>query len=86
MVFTDNSTMCVFAQLFSHVQFLATPWTVACQTPLSLRFSRQKYCSGLPCPSLGDLPNPGVELESLESPALAGRFSTTEPPGKPLYV
>ena len=40
---------------------LATPWNVACQAPLSMRFSRQEYWSGLPFPSLRDLPNPGVE-------------------------
>ena len=43
---------------------LATPWTVACQTPLSMGFSRQEYWSGLPFPSPGDLPNPGIEPES----------------------
>ena len=43
-------------------------------------FPRQKYWSGLPFPSPGDLPDPGIELAS---PALAGRFFTTEPPGKP---
>ena len=36
------------------------PWTVACQAPLSMGFSRQEYCSGLPCPPPGDLPNPGI--------------------------
>ena len=46
-------------------------------------FSRQKYWSGLPFPSPGVLPNPGVEPKSLVSPALAGRFVTTEPPRKP---
>ena len=61
-------------------QTLETPWIVAHQTPLSMAFSRQKYCSGLPFPSPGDLPNPGFEPTS---PALAGRFFTTEPPGKP---
>ena len=50
--------------------------TVACQDPLSMGFSRQ-YWSGLPCPSLGDLPNPGIEPTSLTSPALAGGFFTT---------
>ena len=40
---------------------LATPWTVACQVPLSMGFSRQDYWSGLPFPSPGDLPNPGIE-------------------------
>ena len=50
---------------------------IACQDPLSMGFSRQEYCSGLPCPSPGDLPNPGIEPRSLTSPALAGGFFTT---------
>ena len=52
---------------------------VALQAPLSMGFSRQEYWNGLPCPPPGDLPNPGIEPISL---ALAGRFFTTEPPGK----
>ena len=59
----------------------ATPWTAAHQTPLSTGFSRQEYWNGLPFPPLGDLPDPGIEPES---PALAGRFFTTVPPGNPL--
>ena len=62
---------------FSHVQFFATLWTVARQTLLSMGFSKQEYWSGLPCPPPGDLPNPGIELTSLMSPALAGWFFTT---------
>ena len=58
-----------------------TPWTVACQVPLSMEFSRQEYYSGLPFPSPGDLPNPGIEFTS---PALAGGFFTSEGSGKPL--
>ena len=58
---------------------LVTPWAAACQAPLSVEFSRQEYRSGLPFPPLGDLPDPGTEPES---PALACRFFTTEPPGK----
>ena len=61
---------------------LATPWTVAWQAPLSMGFSRQEYWRGLPFPSPGDLPDPGIEPNSLVSPALARGFSTTEPPGK----
>ena len=53
---------------------LATPWTVARQTPLSMGFSRQEYWSGLPFPSPGDLPDPEIEPESPVPPALAGRF------------
>ena len=53
---------------------MCTLWTAACQAPLSMGFSKQEYCSGLPCPPLGDLPDPGIE--SLMSPALAGGFFT----------
>ena len=59
---------------------LVTPWTVVYQAPLSMGFTRQEYWSELPFPSLGDLPNPGIEPVS---PALAGGFFTTGPPGKP---
>ena len=57
-----------------------TPWTVARQAPLSMGFSRQEYWRGLPFPSLGALPDLGIEPLS---PALAGRFFTIEPPGNP---
>ena len=60
----------------------ATPWTVACQTPLSMGFSRQEHWSGLPFPSPGDLPDPEIEPASPVPPALAGRLFTSEPPGK----
>ena len=56
-----------------------TSWTVAHQAPLSVRFPRQEYWSGLPFPLPGDLPSPGIEPAWL---ALAGRFFITEPPGK----
>ena len=59
---------------------LMTPWTVVHQTSLSMGFPRQKYWSGLPFPSPGDLPDPGIEPASS---MLAGRFCTTESPGKP---
>ena len=73
--------------LFSHsvVNDSATPWTVACQGPLFMRFSRLEHWSGLPFPSPGDLPDSGIKLASLTSPALGGRFFTTEPPGKPIF-
>ena len=54
---------------FSCVQLFETPWTVAHQAPLSMGFSRQAYWSGLLWPPPGDLPDPGIEPESLESPA-----------------
>ena len=61
-----------------------TPWIVACQAPLSMEFYRQEYWSRLPFPTPGGLPDPGIEPTSLASPALAGGFFTTEPPGKQL--
>ena len=70
-------------QLLSHVRFFATPWTIACQTPLSMGFFRQEYWSGLPFPSPGDLPDPGIEPAA---PTLEGRFFITEPPGEALTV
>ena len=60
-----------------------TPWAVAHQALHSMEFSRQEYWSGLPLPFPGDLPNPEIEPAS---PALAGEFFTTEPPGKPFYM
>ena len=63
-----------------YVWLFVTTQTVACQAPPSRGFPRQEYWSGLPFPSPGDLPNPGMEPAS---PALAGRFFITEPPGKP---
>ena len=62
---------------FSHIQLLATPWTIACQAPLSIGFSRQEYWSGLTCPPPGNLPNRGIKPASLTFPALAGRYFTT---------
>ena len=70
------------AQLLSCVWLFGTPWTVALQAPLSMEFPRQEYWSRLPCPSPGDLPNPGIKPASFVSPALTGRFFTTEPHGK----
>ena len=55
---------------------------VARQPPLSMEFPRLEYCSGLPFPSPGDFCNPGIELMS---PALAGGFFSSEPPGKPTF-
>ena len=68
---------------FSCIQIFVTRWTVACQAPLSMGFSRQEYWSGLPFPSPGDLPNPGIEPGF---PALRADFKLSEPPGKPWYV
>ena len=72
----------LWAQSLGRVWLSATPWTVARQAPLSMEFSRQGRWSGLPCPPPGDLTNPGIKPVSLVSPALAGVFFTTVPPGK----
>ena len=61
-----------------------TPWTIAHQAPLPMGFSRQEHLSGLPFPTPGDLPNPGIELISLAPPALTGRFFTIVPTVKSL--
>ena len=61
----------------SRVQLFVTPWTVAHQAPLSMEFSRQKYWSGLPFPSPGDLPDSGIEPRS---PAMRADALLSEPP------
>ena len=73
----------IYAQLLSQLWLFATPWTVAHQAPLSVKFSRQEYWSGLPFPSPGDLPYPGIKPVCLASLAPVGRFFTTETPGTP---
>ena len=70
----------VEVNLLSPVQLFETPWTVAHQVPPSMGFSRQEYWSGLPFPSPGDLPKPGMEPRS---PALQAKALTSEPPKKP---
>ena len=62
---------------FSRIRLCATRRPAACQAPLSMGFSRQEYWTGFPCPPPRDCPNLGIELMSLMSPALAGRFFTT---------
>ena len=71
----------VVVQLLDQVQLFVTPWTVVHQAPLSMGFPRQEYWSGLPFPSPGDLPGPGIEPIF---PTLTSEFFTTEPPGKTL--
>ena len=66
--------------LLSRIQLFATPWIVARQAPLSMGFSRQEYWSGLPFPSPGDLPDPGIEARS---PTLQADALASEPSGKP---
>ena len=64
----------------SHVQLFVTPWTVACQAPLSMGISRQEYWSGLPFPSPGDRPDPRIEPGS---PTLQADSLPSESPGAP---
>ena len=71
--------VCMLSHL-SCVQSFETLWTIA---PLSVRFSRQEYWSGLPCPSPGDFPNPGIKPGS--SPALQADSLPSELPGKPTH-
>ena len=71
--------VCVCVKSLSRVRVFETPWTVVRQAPLSMGFSRQEYWSGLPFPSPGDLPNPGIEPGS---PALQADALSSEPPGK----
>ena len=73
----------VQVKLLSHVRLFATLWTVAHQAPQSIEFSRQEYWSGLPFPSPGGLPNPGIKPGS---PALQADYLPFEPPGKPLSI
>ena len=65
----------------SRVQLFATSWTIAHQAPPSMEFSRQQYWSGVPFPSPGDLPDPGIEPRS---PTLRADTLPSEPPGNPL--
>ena len=71
--------MCLYSVIY---ESFVTPWTVTCQASLSMGFPRQGYWSGVPFPSPGDLPDPGIEPTS---PALVGEFFTAEPPGKSLF-
>ena len=67
-------------KLLSRVRLFVAPWTVAYRAPRSMEFSRQEYCSELPFPSPGDLPNPGIEPRS---PALQADALPSEPPEEP---
>ena len=78
-----NEVVCI--SVFCHVWLFVTPWTAAHQAPLSMEFSRQETWSGLPFSTPEDFSNPGIKPTSPESPALAGEFFTSEPPGKARY-
>ena len=78
LVFIYNIRACMLC----HVQLFAIPGTVAHQAPLSMGFPSQEYCSGVPFPPPGDLPDSGIEPGS---PALQADALLSEPPGKPSY-
>ena len=78
------TSVCV--QLLSHVWLCATPWTVACQAPLSMEFFQARILELVAFPTPGDLPDPGMKPAPPVSSALAGGFFTTAPPGKPLLT
>ena len=75
--------VCMCTQSLCHVLLFETPWTVASQAPPSLGFSRQEYWSGLPFPSPGDLPNPGIKPVS---PVLQADTLPSEPQGKSVHI
>ena len=77
--------LCVYVCVcvFSHLVVSDCLQLVVRHPPLSMEFSRQEYWSGLPSSPPGDLPGPGIQPTSPVAPALAGRFFTAEPPGKP---
>ena len=78
--------VCARAHALSHfscVPLFVTLWTIVCQAPLSMGFSRQEYWSGSPCPPPGDLPDPGAEPGS---PALQADSLPSEPPGETLSL
>ena len=77
--------VCACARMLSHfsrIQLFSTLWTAAHQASLSIRFSRQEYWSGFPCPPLEDLPEPGIKPTF---PALQEDSLPTDPPGKTLF-
>ena len=72
--------MFIWARVLSRARLYAIAWTLALQAPLPMGFPRKEYWSRLSFPPPGGLPDPGIELASLEFPALAGGFFTTVSP------
>ena len=82
----DSSLLRYLVFSCSVVSDSATPWTIACQAPLSMGFPRQEQWSGLTLPSPGDLPDPGIKLPSLRSTALVGKFFITSNTWEAQYI
>ena len=74
----------MLAKSLQSYPIVCDPWSVAHQAPLSMGFSRQEHWSGLPCPPLEDLPNPGIETATPSS-VLQADSLPPEPPGKPIF-
>ena len=83
MLTSNRSVKPQHCLVLSLVQLFVTPWTVTCQAPCLMGFSRQKYWSGLPFPSPGDFPHPGIEPTSPVSLVLQADSLPTEPLEKP---
>ena len=84
--FVHTYVDCMHAKLLQSCLTLCDLWTVACQAPLSLGFSRQEYWNGLPCPPPGDLPNPKIECMLLCLLHWQMGSLSLLPPGKPQSV
>ena len=69
-VLPNKASVCVLGKVLQLCPTLATPWTVACQAPLSMGFSRQEYWSGLQYPAPGDFPDPGLKPVAPVAPTL----------------
>ena len=81
-----HTHMCMCMHGVSHVWLFVSPWTVACQAPLFMEFSRQEYWREISYPLPGYLPDPGIKPTFHASPALTGRFFTTAPPRNPIHI
>ena len=82
LLFLTSHTHVQMCSVLSQVRLFAILWTVACKAPLSMEFSRQEYWSGLPFPTPGTLPDPGIKLKSPASPELQVDSFTAETLGK----
>ena len=74
-----RTALCVLCLVLSRVRLFVTPWTVARQDPLSMGFSKQEYWTGLPFPSPGNIPDPGIEPEQVDSLPLEPWIPTGSP-------
>ena len=83
IIYFEMNSLIIMLSHFSHVRLVETLLTTACLAPSSIGFSRQESWSGLPCPPLGHIPDPGIEPVSPGTPALQADSLPGEPPGKP---